>query len=230
MQELKAVLFDMDGTLIDSEWFYFKAWKKALAAHGFELDSEEWLESLAGKTDLQSMEVLQTQFGFQLDQEAFLADVKVHIAQQYNEETVPLMPGAKELLSFLSKQEITLAVVTSSKREAATYHLEHNGVLAYFKLLITRTEVTHTKPNPEPYNLCVQQLGLERRNCLVLEDSVTGALAAKAAGLTCYGVQSHEIIRSALVVDRSFDNLHQVLEFLERKPFVEGFALDDKDI
>jgi len=215
MQHLKAVLFDLDGTLIDSEWFYFKAWKKVLAEYGFELDSDVWLSSLAGKTDVQAIEVLHTQFGFQTDVEPFFARVKARIAQQYDEEQVPLMPGASELVSFLSKQNITMAVVTSSKREAATYHLERNGLMPYFKLLVTRTEVKHTKPDPEPYNLCVQQLGVEKQDCLVLEDSVTGTSAAKAAGLTCYGVQSHEIIRQSLLADRLFDNLHQVLEFLE---------------
>ncbi|WP_134090104.1 HAD family phosphatase [Olivibacter sp. XZL3] len=211
-KKLKAVLFDLDGTIIDSEWFYYKAWKKVLAEYGFELDSDTWLTSLAGKTDVQAMEVLQGEHGFQTEVEPFLERVKSAIAQQYEEELVPLMPGAKELITYLHGKQVTLALVTSSKREVATYYLEAHDLMKYFKLLVTRTEVTHTKPHPEPYLMCIAQLGFNKEDCLVLEDSLTGTKAADAAGLTCWAVQTHEHIRKSLVVDRTFDNLHQVLE------------------
>lgn len=216
-QKPKAVLFDLDGTLIDSEWFYYKAWKKVLAEYGFDLDSETWLTSLAGKTDVQAMDVLHREHGFQTEAGPFLERVKSAIARQYEEELVPLMPGAKELITYLYDEQVTLALVTSSKREVATYYLEAHDLMKYFKLLVTRTEVTHTKPHPEPYLMCIAQLAVEKPDCLVLEDSLTGTTAARAAGLTCWAVQTHESIRKSLVVDRTFDNLHQVLEALSAR-------------
>ncbi|MCL4641064.1 MULTISPECIES: HAD family hydrolase [Olivibacter] len=212
LKKPKAVLFDLDGTLIDSEWFYYKAWKAVLATYGFILDSECWLTSLAGKTDVQAIDVLQKQYNFQPDVNEFLTKVKSKVAQQYDEELVPLMPGAKELINYLHKEEIMIALVTSSKREVATYYLEAHDLMKYFRCLVTRTEVKNTKPHPEPYLMCVEQLGVDKQDCLVLEDSVTGTTAAKAAGLMCWGVQTHESIRQSLLVDRMFDNLHQVLE------------------
>ena len=211
----KAVLFDMDGTLIDSEWFYYKAWRKALEQYGFPLQSDVWLNELAGKTDGQAFELLRTKYAFGAEKEPFYERVRACIAQQHEEEAVPLMPGAVDLVNFLHHRKITMAVVTSSKREVATYHLERNGLRHFFTVLVTRTDVQHPKPDPEPYLRCVEQLGLERKDCLVLEDSSTGTTAAKAAGLTCFGVQTHESIRRTLSVDRSFDNLHEVREFLE---------------
>lgn len=211
----KAVLFDLDGTLIDSEWFYYKAWRKALEHHGFSLQSDLWLNELAGKTDGQGFELLQSKYAFEANREAFFEEVRAHIAQQHEEEAVPLMPGAADLVNFLHQRSIAMAVVTSSKREVATYHLERNGLRRFFTVLVTRTDVQNPKPDPEPYLRCVMELGLEQKACLVLEDSSTGTTAAKAAGLTCFGVQTHESIRRALNVDRTFDNLHEVREFLE---------------
>ena len=206
----------MDGTLIDSEWFYYKAWRTTLDTYGFTLGSELWLNNMAGKTDGQAFEFLQHQHMFDIDREQFFEDVRAHIAQQHEKESVPLMPGAADLLHFLQTREVVMAVVTSSKREVANYHLEKNGIRHFFSVLVTRTDVQHPKPDPEPYFRCVQELGLAGDVCLALEDSLTGTTAAKSAGLTCFGVQSHETIRQTLHADRTFDNLHEVREFLEK--------------
>jgi len=211
----KAILFDLDGTLIDSEWFYYKAWRKALEHYGFTLDSEMWQRELAGKTDGQALDHLHARYGFTVDRTAFADYTRALIAKQHEEETVSLMPGAADLVNFLHHRHVTMAVVTSSKREVANYHLERNGLRHFFAALVSRTDVHQPKPNPEPYLRCVAQLGLEHKECLVLEDSVTGATAAKAAGLNCFGVQTHLSLRKMLPTERSFDNLHEVREFLE---------------
>ncbi|MGV3763975.1 HAD family hydrolase [Parapedobacter sp.] len=211
----KAVLFDLDGTLIDSEWFYYKAWRKALEHYGFALDGDMWQHELAGKTDGQALEHLHNNYGFTVDKTAFYDRTRALIADLHEVETVSLMPGATDLINFLHKRKIVMAVVTSSKREVANYHLERNNLRHFFSTVVSRTDVHQPKPNPEPYLRCVAQLGFEHDDCLVLEDSVTGATAAKAAGLTCFGVQTHLPIRRALPADRSFDNLHEVREFLE---------------
>lgn len=211
----KAVLFDLDGTLIDSEWFYYKAWRKALEHYGFALDSDMWQRELAGKTDGQALEHLHHSYGFSVDKTAFHDYTRALIADQHEEEAVSLMPGATDLINFLHQRHVTMAVVTSSKREVANYHLERNGLRHFFAALVSRTDVHRPKPNPEPYLRCVAQLGLGHGECLVIEDSVTGATSAKAAGLSCFGVQTHLPIRQTLPTERSFDNLHEVREFLE---------------
>jgi len=216
LKNKKAVLFDLDGTLIDSEWFYYKAWRAVLEEYGFALHSDIWLNDVAGKTDIQAFDMLNSKYGVEIDQAELFERVRKRIARQHDEEPIPLMPGAADLIHFLHQRQITMAVVTSSKREVASYHLERNGIREFFKALVTRTEVKHTKPHPEPYLLCVQQLDLAVEDCLAIEDSLTGTTAAKAAGLACFGVQTHESIRKVLKVDRTFDNLHEVREFLEK--------------
>ena len=212
----KALLFDLDGTLIDSEWFYYKAWRKALEHHGFTLDSDLWLGELAGKTDGQALEHLRSKYGFDVDNEAFHKLTRELIAAQHEVETVSLMPGATDLINFLHQRKVTMAVVTSSKREVATYHLERNGLRHFFATLVSRSDVEHPKTHPEPYLRCLAQLGLAAAECLALEDSETGAIAANAAGVTCFGVQSHGPNRETLPTARAFDNLHEVREYLEQ--------------
>src|SRR5690606_19059276 len=100
--ELKAVLFDLDGTIIDSEWFYYKGWKAVLEAdYGIQLNTHEWLTSFAGKTEAQGFRVLQELYGFDGDEERFFQRKKARIAAQYEEEEVELMPGVRELVSYL---------------------------------------------------------------------------------------------------------------------------------
>jgi len=212
---LKAVLFDLDGTIIDSEWFYYKGWKAVLADYGIALDSHAWLTEFAGKTEAQGFLVLQERYGFKGDEETFFKRKKARIAKLYEEEEVALMPGVNDLITYLHEAGVRMAVVTSSLRPITEYNLTKHGLIDYFETLVTRSEVTYPKPSPEPYELCLSRLGLGQTDCIVLEDSVTGATAAKAAGLTCFGVQSHEEIRANLVVDRLFVDLHEVLEYLK---------------
>src|SRR5690606_25745638 len=122
----KAILFDLDGTLIDSEWFYYKAWRKALEHYGFVLDSDLWLNELAGKTDRQALEVLRSNHGLEVDGDALFDRTRKVITLLHEVETVSLMPGVTDLINFLHQRKVTMAVVTSSKREVATYHLERN--------------------------------------------------------------------------------------------------------
>ena len=128
----KAVLFDLDGTLIDSEWFYYKAWRKALEHYGFALDSDMWQHELAGKTDGQALEHLHSNYGFTVDKAAFNDRTRALIADQHEVETVSLMPGAADLVNFLHQRKVIMAVVTSSKREVANYHLERNDLRHFF--------------------------------------------------------------------------------------------------
>jgi HAD superfamily hydrolase (TIGR01509 family) len=84
-----------------------------------------------------------------------------------------------------------IALVTSSPRQDVEAVFERNGLGKYFSLIITRTEVTKSKPDPESYNVCREKLGLAKEDCLVFEDTINGIKSAKAAQLTCYAIQSN---------------------------------------
>lgn len=213
---LKAVLFDLDGTLIDSEGFYMRIWKEVLARYEILIEDNLLLAHLGGKTEMQAFEVLQLNFGFTGKKDDLLAGVHQLLAEKLMTETVPLMPGVRELIEYLIRNQVRMAVVTSSKREITELHLGRHHLLEHFEFLVTRNEVQHTKPDPEPYQKALQQLELPAEDCLVLEDSPTGLAAAQAAGLPCVVIQHIQSIRQLLPAGcQVFDNLFEVREFIE---------------
>lgn len=211
----KAVLFDMDGTLLDSEGFYYQVWTSVLDEYGLKVGMDVWMGSLVGKTDEQTLAFLQRHYGFDIDPATFHARVEERMAVLATSTQVPLMPGAELLLDYLQDQGVTLALVTSSSRAGATHHLAPHGLLDIFSVIVTRDDVKRPKPDAEPYELAVRQVGLPKEHCLALEDSATGARSAKTAGIACFGVQSHDEIRRQMEVDRLFTDLGEVLRYLE---------------
>lgn len=213
---LKAVLFDLDGTLIDSEGFYVKIWQEVLGGYGLSIEGDRLLAGLGGKTDIQAYAVLQSEFGFTGGRDELLTLIHGAVARRMESEQVDLMPGVRELVDYLSEQQIRMAVVTSSKRAITERHLGSHGLLGHFEVLVTREDVAHTKPAPDPYKNALAQIGLPAEECLVLEDSPTGMTAAHAAGLPCVGVQHHEAIRRLLPQDSQlFRDLFEVREYLQ---------------
>src|SRR5690606_8655070 len=96
---------------------------------------------------------------------------------------VPVKPGARELIEGLRARSIPTAIATSSRRPHASHHLAAAGLLDLFETVVTRDDVLHPKPHPEPYLTAARRLGSDPRQCLALEDSNAGVLAAHAAGM-----------------------------------------------
>jgi len=106
-------------------------------------------------------------------------------------------------------------LVTSSPRKDVEAVFARNGLGKYFKLIITRSEVTKSKPDPESYNLCVEKLGIAKDECVVFEDTINGVRSAKAAGLTCFAIQSNTDEHHKLTLaDQLFLDFQQAKDYL----------------
>ncbi|MES2063995.1 MAG: HAD family phosphatase [Bacteroidota bacterium] len=191
MAKLKAVLFDLDGTLIDSEYFHFECWNEILEESGAQLTYSDWLQNYAGVPLPTNAKNLAAKYAISTPLEIIIERRENLTLERLKTKDVNLMPQAAEILDFLTGKGLTLALVTSSPRQDVDAVFERNGLGRYFKLIITRSDVTHSKPDPESYNLCCEKLGIAKGECLVFEDTINGVKAAKAAGLTCYAIQSN---------------------------------------
>jgi HAD superfamily hydrolase (TIGR01509 family) len=177
---VRAVIFDMDGLLVDTEAPVRDALMSAAATIGRELPLVVFM-SMVGTTSAHSDQVLVEHFGSDFDLDSYLAEVRRLLELSFD-IGVPLKPGAAELLALVDEVGLPKALVTSSSRRAVDRHLPAE-VVARFSTLITSESVEQSKPHPEPYLRAAAALGIAPENCLALEDSHNGIRSAHAAGM-----------------------------------------------
>lgn len=181
-EPIEAVVFDMDGTLIDSEAVFRVALFNACADLGFEMTPAMHLRILGGTAD-NTRRVLADAFGPAFPFSHFYDQCTLHIKTELGRKPMSVKRGAQDLLHFLDHSGIAMAVATSSRRMHASDHLGAAGLLPFFRTLVTRDDVTNPKPHPEPYLTAAERLGIDPARCIAIEDSPTGVRAATAAGM-----------------------------------------------
>lgn len=205
MPKLKAVLFDLDGTLIDSEHFHYECWVDILKEFNAEITYEDWTTNYAGIPLPSNCENLKERFNMDIPLDELIAWRTKLSKEGFANRDISLMPFALDVIQYYKAQGLRLAVVTASPRVDVELIFNRNGLAHYFEFMVTSTDVTQTKPDPECYNLACTKLGIAKDECIVFEDTVNGMRAAKAAGLTCLVVQHDETQHEKFVnADRIF--------------------------
>lgn len=212
---LKALLFDLDGTLIDSEFFHYECWNEILKESNVELTYDDWLKNYAGVPLPTNAKNLIEKYHIQTPLNDLIEKRENLTLERLKTTDVNLMPFVLDTIKFFYDKGLILAIVTSSPRKDVEAIFERNGLGKYFKLIITRSEVSKSKPDPESYNICREQLGLAIDECLVFEDTINGVKSAKAANLICYAVQSNQNEHDNLAMaDKLFLNFDEVKKHL----------------
>ncbi|MFF4397799.1 HAD family hydrolase [Streptomyces sp. NPDC001480] len=184
---LQAVLLDMDGTLVDTEGFWWDVEVEVFARLGHTLD-ESWRHVVVGGPMARSAGFLIEATGADVT----LAELSVLLNDGFEDRigrALPLMPGAARLLAELYEQQIPTALVSASHRRIIDRVLTTLGP-QHFSLSIAGDEVSRTKPHPDPYLLAAAGLGADPARCAVVEDTATGVAAAEAAGCHVVAVPS----------------------------------------
>lgn len=176
-----AILFDMDGLLLDTERLIRDAMVAVMADLGFAMTGDDYA-TLIGRPEPASRAIMQARFGQGLDYDAMRAAVRHRIRNEWG-PVRPLKPGAADLLTQVNALRIPAAVVTSSEQALARAHLGHAGLLSGFAAIIGCDDVAHGKPHPDPYLTAAARLGAAPATALALEDSHNGIIAAHAAGV-----------------------------------------------
>ncbi|MET0814911.1 MAG: HAD family phosphatase [Pseudoxanthomonas sp.] len=176
----RAVIFDMDGLLIDSERAMLECWRITAAGQSLALGDEVWL-SMVGLHEAGCAELLDGLLGAER-----ATRLTLECKRRYElllEAGLPLKAGVGELLQDLAEAGTPMAVATSTRGDRARIKLARTGIAAYFRHVVTSSDVLHAKPAPDLYLLAAERLGIAPEECIALEDSEYGVRSASAAGM-----------------------------------------------
>lgn len=179
---VKAVIFDMDGLLIDTETHAKIAWQRAAEQIGESIDDETML-SLVGRHIDDCLTSLSDLMGKDLRTLGFMDQVDDIYFSNFMRHGIDVKYGAEFLLKALQEKQVPKAIATSSEKEIAPRKLALAGLIHYFDLVVSGCEVKQSKPAPDIFLLTAERLELDPSECLVLEDSYNGIRAATAAGM-----------------------------------------------
>jgi HAD superfamily hydrolase (TIGR01509 family) len=188
LNQLQAVLWDMDGTIVDTEPYWFAAEHAVVAEHG-DYWSDDLARSVVGFDLLDSAHVMIDNGGVRLTPHEIVELLLDSVVTELKRE-VPWRPGARELLADVRSTGIPTALVTMSWRRFADEVVKAlpNGA---FDVSVVGDDVEHGKPHPDPYLLAAERLGVDIRKCVAIEDSPTGVASALAAGAIVLAVPHH---------------------------------------
>jgi HAD superfamily hydrolase (TIGR01509 family) len=193
---IRAVAFDLDGLMFDTEALFFRVAGEAMAARG-KVFTQEMMQAMIGRRSAEAYPALKRLAGLDESPDDLLAELRKRFYDVMDTAVHPT-PGLFVLLDHLKDRGLPAAVATSSRRTYAEQLLKRHGLIDRFEFLLCSEDVTNGKPHPEIYQTAAKRFGIEPPSLLVLEDSPTGLAAAKAAGTFAVGVPHDHSPSSAL--------------------------------
>lgn len=194
----QAFIFDLDGVIVDTAKYHYKAWRKLANDLDFEFTLEQ-NELLKGVSRVKSLEILLDIGGIELpenEKQKIMFEKNEHylefISKMGQEE---ILDGIYETLLFLKEQQIPFALGSASKN--ARLILNQLELIDLFDAIVDGNDVSLAKPNPEVFLIAAQKLGIDPQSCVVVEDAIAGIDAANAAGMTCIGIGDKEALFEA---------------------------------
>ena len=177
---MEAVIFDMDGTMVDNMMIHHKAWQKKLKEYGLPLSLEEVKENIHGVNH----EILERLFGdrFSPEERIKISAEKEAAYREIFAEDLQLINGLQEFMENLKSSDIKMGVASAAPVENVDFVLDGLGLRSYFHAMLHAGDVSKGKPDPEIFLKACRQLGVDPSNCVVFEDSPTGALSGVNAG------------------------------------------------
>lgn len=176
----------MDGVLVDGEPLHYRAFSRLLADEGLSYSLERHKASMGTKGDWTE---LVAEFGLRHDESHYFPVYSDYVMDEYARADGPL-PGAAEAVHALRAKRIPVAVASSSRRAWVETCLKRMGMDSMFDNVVTGSDVSAGKPDPEIYLLAAERLGVDPKRCLAIEDAPFGIMAAHAAGMTCWAVRT----------------------------------------
>jgi len=215
---LEAVLFDMDGVLIDSEPWHLKANRELCAELGFQLRMEEYLDFI-GKSASEKWTYFKTKYHLEPTVPELVARENRKNIQMIPDDGEGLVPGVLPLLQSLQEKGVRCGVASSSPLACINAVLEKYKLFPFFQAVVTGEEMAKGKPAPDIFLHTAKLLGAQPEHCVVIEDSEHGVKAAKAGGMKCIGFKNknsgeQDLSPADLIVDSLAEVSVRSLELL----------------
>ena len=180
---IRAVLFDMDGTVLDTERLMLWGWEQLIREGYLSEYILEVYPDYCGKTHPEMRRMFFDHYGEDLPLDELYKKRAVHINRRLEEEGMPLKPGVPEIFEELQKRGYKLALATSTGDGVVARNLEMTGYAHYFDAIVTGSMIQNSKPAPDIFLLAAERLGVRPEECMVIEDSHAGVRAGVAAGM-----------------------------------------------
>jgi putative hydrolase of the HAD superfamily len=205
---MKALIFDFDGLILDTETTEYRSFQQLAEPYGLELSIEmwhQWVGTLNGRSHAMSYvyEQIQQSHGvieMKSLESTFFEIFETLIAKQ------EILPGVHEMIQQAKKHQLLLAIASSSQYDWVSHFLKKHHLIEYFDHIQTRDNVQHVKPHPEIYLTALQHLKIHASDAIAFEDSSVGSRAAKAAGLYCI------VVPNIITAQQNFDHVDLVVE------------------
>lgn len=178
----KAVVFDMDGVIFDSERAVMQCWKEVASRHNIP-DIEKAILACTGTTMVRTREIMLNLYGADFPYDEYARESSAIFHSRYDGGRLPMKPGVKELLTFLKEHDKKIALASSTRQQVVTDELRDAGIIGYFDRIICGDMVSRSKPAPDIFLKACEELNVSPSDSYAIEDSYNGIRAAHAGGL-----------------------------------------------
>jgi tRNA threonylcarbamoyl adenosine modification protein YeaZ len=206
--EDKAVIWDLDGIIIDSAPYHFKAWQRVFSTRGIDFSKKYFRQTFGQRNDAIIRGILGTKVSLG-EIEAISSEKEADFRRGIVEKLKPL-PGVITLMNSLVREDVRMAIASSAPRENIELISNRIDIARCVQVVISEDDVTKGKPDPQGFLLAASRLGVEPKNCLIIEDAVAGVTAAKWAGMRCLAVTNSNTRDSLREADLVVDSLEEV--------------------
>ena len=206
--KLKGILFDHDGTLVDSEVTHFQLWKRVLEKHNVELAEQGYKDFHSGTPTPKNAEILVEKYSLSITPKELAEEKEVATHAYLKEQSFPLMSDSLATIQYFHQIGLKLGVVTGAGRFGVKSTLQAYDLEDYFDVITTGEDVALSKPSPDVYLLALEKLGLQADECIAIEDTENGIRSATAAGLICCAVRNdYSASHDLSIATEVFDNM-----------------------
>ncbi len=211
----KVILFDMDGVLVNTEPLHFQLWKKAFREFGLEVGFEQY-KGCIGSNNAKLMDLILEHYGLDFRDNQELPARYYQLKDEHlHHGEIPRIEGVQETLAELRRRGYRMAVASSSPQDYIELCMERLGLRENFEILFSAHRVPRSKPFPDVFLAAAEAMGATPAECVVVEDSTNGTLAAKAAGMRCLGFTNpdsgEQDLSAASTLFYPFDKLLELL-------------------